>query len=419
MAIAYDTSVNKQGWIDTNTTNPITWSHTCSGDNRILFVSVKSYQAEPSGVTYNSVSLTKLAQIVNGSDYTTIYYLIAPATGSNTVSVAFSSRSQYTAGISSSYTGVLQSTPPTYNTAQTASNVTGSVSITPTASNSWVIALMRWVNGSAISSRSGYTARQEQYTNGLSFGDSNGGVADGSSSYSITVATSTGHDNIVVAIVPQPLPQTLGEYLGAGSGTTKLLLHLNGSSADSSGNGNNGTDTNITYSLANGRFGQGAGFNGSSSFILSANNVGISGSSSRTMAFIAKTTDPTDLEVWLQFGGVGAGTMFGFGTYLNNWYFFGEAADYNTNIAADTNIHFWVITYNGTAVKVYQDGKLLGSSNVTLNTTDGKLYLGRYIANASRFMTGTLDEVIIETGEWSAEKVKKYYTMAKGRFGII
>ena len=60
---------------------------------------------------------------------------------------------------------------------------------------------------------------------------------------------------------------TLGEYLGAGASTTKLLLHLNGKSTDSSGNGNNGTNSNITYSLANGKFGQGAGFNGSSNSI--------------------------------------------------------------------------------------------------------------------------------------------------------
>ena len=60
---------------------------------------------------------------------------------------------------------------------------------------------------------------------------------------------------------------SLGEYNGAGSGTTKLLAHLNGNSNDSSGNANNGSDTNITYSLANGKLGQGAGFNGSSSLI--------------------------------------------------------------------------------------------------------------------------------------------------------
>lgn len=62
---------------------------------------------------------------------------------------------------------------------------------------------------------------------------------------------------------------TLGEYLP--NSNTKLLLHLNGSSADSSGNNNNGTDTSITYSQANGKFGQGAGFDSTSDKILIAN----------------------------------------------------------------------------------------------------------------------------------------------------
>ena len=46
---------------------------------------------------------------------------------------------------------------------------------------------------------------------------------------------------------------SFGEYLGAGSSTTKLLLHLNGNSNDSSGNGNNGTVTGAV--LTTDRFG--------------------------------------------------------------------------------------------------------------------------------------------------------------------
>lgn len=44
-----------------------------------------------------------------------------------------------------------------------------------------------------------------------------------------------------------------------------------GNSTDSKGS-NNGTDTDITYSVANGKYGQGAGFNGTSSKILTGNN---------------------------------------------------------------------------------------------------------------------------------------------------
>ncbi len=54
---------------------------------------------------------------------------------------------------------------------------------------------------------------------------------------------------------------TLGEYNGAGSGITKALYHLNGSSADSSGNGNNGTDNEVTYGAGYGKYGKGVSFN--------------------------------------------------------------------------------------------------------------------------------------------------------------
>ena len=55
------------------------------------------------------------------------------------------------------------------------------------------------------------------------------------------------------------------EYLGAGPTITRALYHLNGNATDSSGNARNGTGTAITYSLANGRLDQGAGFNNSTS----------------------------------------------------------------------------------------------------------------------------------------------------------
>ena len=64
-----------------------------------------------------------------------------------------------------------------------------------------------------------------------------------------------------------------GRTVGEGWPQAGLVLgmHLNGNSTDYSGNNNHGTDTAITYSTANGKFGQGAGFNGSSSKIVVPN----------------------------------------------------------------------------------------------------------------------------------------------------
>ena len=47
------------------------------------------------------------------------------------------------------------------------------------------------------------------------------------------------------------------------------------------------------------------------------------------------------------------------------------------------------------------------------------LKLGTNESATGGWYTGSSDEPLIENTAWSAEKVKKYYTMAKGRFGII
>lgn len=107
MAIAFDAvgaSGNGAG------VTSISWSHTCTGADRLLLVGVAS-NAQVSGVTYNSVALTLAAEIntAAGGLWTALWYLKGPATGANTVVVTHGSgRSE---GQSVSYTGVDQTTP--------------------------------------------------------------------------------------------------------------------------------------------------------------------------------------------------------------------------------------------------------------------------------------------------------------------
>lgn len=74
------------------------------------------------------------------------------------------------------------------------------------------------------------------------------------------------------------------------------LYHLNGNSGDSSGNGYNGTDTNITYSSANGKFGQGVG--------TSTGNAGIS---LQTALVGTLGTGDFTFNGWFYLGNPGAG----------------------------------------------------------------------------------------------------------------
>ena len=220
---------------------------------------------------------------------------------------------------------------------------------------------------------------------------------------------------------------TLGEYNGAGSGTTKLLLHLNGSSADSSGNNNNGTDTAITYSQANGKFGQGAGFNGSTSKVVFGSTIIPIGA--RTISFFVQSSNTGDQSLVTN-GRLGTSENYDHTRINPTTGYFKYEIQYNggTNVSATgtTNIrdgvrHHCVGTYDGSVIKVYVDGVL---QNTSSSFTDSgartqNLQIGIDPINSYNKLNGSIDEVIIENTAWSAEKIKKYYAFTKGIFGII
>jgi len=221
---------------------------------------------------------------------------------------------------------------------------------------------------------------------------------------------------------------TLGEYLGAGASTTKLLLHLNGNSTDSSGNGNNGTDTNITYSLANGKFGQGAGFNGTSSTIT--HTVPNFGTGNFTISAWINTSQSWTRVIYGKTSNVDTDAG-GYVLYLDssNIYIFrfGTATNPSVKFPLALFSSGWlncIVTRDGNTGYGYVNGSLVSTSAslaaynqnsagvFTLGTSPGSNW-------SPRFYSGKLDEVIVENVAWNAEKIKKYYTYSKGRFGIL
>ena len=88
MAIAYDATSSGSG----NGVGPFTVAHTCSGSDRVLCVSIAVYDTGDvvTGVTYNSVALTPIGSASNGQFTVSQWYLIAPATGANNISVSVS-----------------------------------------------------------------------------------------------------------------------------------------------------------------------------------------------------------------------------------------------------------------------------------------------------------------------------------------
>lgn len=140
MAIAHDTTTD--GGATTGTS--LSWSHTCTGDNLILFVATQGGVSEGekvTGVTYDSVAMTKIASVTEPGDSRVVqlWYLIAPSTGSNSVVVTLGSSGEVNAA-STSYTGARQSSQPDNSTTNTATNNAGiTTSLTPTIDDCWTI----------------------------------------------------------------------------------------------------------------------------------------------------------------------------------------------------------------------------------------------------------------------------------------
>lgn len=139
-AIAFDATAHLE---ESTSTNPHTFSFTCTGSNRELVVATaQGGIGIPSSCTYNGTSATARTASTNaaGVVFARFFTLVAPSTGSNTVSV----NSGGTSGslgigiITSSYTGVDQTTDVgATNTAQVVNPV--SISITSTVANSMLV----------------------------------------------------------------------------------------------------------------------------------------------------------------------------------------------------------------------------------------------------------------------------------------
>ena len=92
MAVAFDAvgpSSSGLQW----TTAPTTWTHVCgaSATALVVYIAIDNVPSGTSGtVTYNSVSMTKVAEWVSNFSGTAgviaVYTLLNPTTGSNTVS---------------------------------------------------------------------------------------------------------------------------------------------------------------------------------------------------------------------------------------------------------------------------------------------------------------------------------------------
>lgn len=185
-----------------------TWSHTCTGSNRLLIVVLTgppdSGAYSGNAVTYNGISMTEIGHtaVDNGTGdwYVSMWYLLNPASGTNTVSFTGSNN---LAGSSASYTGVNQSGQPdgsaTANSAGSAVT-TKTFTSTVTASNCWQILGFRAMTA-GWSAGAGTLLRQNSNNSYNQILDSNGTVGTGSQSL-IATGSSDKVGGVIASFAP-------------------------------------------------------------------------------------------------------------------------------------------------------------------------------------------------------------------------
>lgn len=212
----------------------LTWSHTCTGSNRILVVMGSVTSATPrtvTGITYNAVALTAVASTSAASVYSYMYYLLAPATGANNVVVTISgatdgSNKQF-AATAQSYTGAKQSAQPdSSNTnALTSSTVTNfPVSTTVVLPNGWLVGVASEDAGDIAAGAAGANTIYRGASQFNAVGaDSNGVVATGSRSLNWGRAGTTGNlSGVVMSIAPLIISFSVSDTVATTETTTFL-----------------------------------------------------------------------------------------------------------------------------------------------------------------------------------------------------
>jgi len=223
-------------------------------------------------------------------------------------------------------------------------------------------------------------------------------------------------------------------FQGFGQSTNgaKGYWRLNGNSTDASGNNNNGNDTNITYSQANGKLNQGAGFNGSTSIIKIANNLGIFGGNITISVWFKIASQPS-IGAYQTIVRQAENTNHtaNYIQYQNNAGIYtlcfcrdkNAVADVKLPISGQLSLNTWyyaVYTYDGVSINAYVNSVLSGSlatSGYGTGATPNYITIGAWLNASLQYyypINGSIDEAIISNAVWTPAQVKNEYLRVKG-----
>ncbi len=212
MAIAYDTSASGNA-----AATSLTYSHTCTGTNLILYVGVFiiSGADQVTGVTYGGVAMTRVDYVLVDTNVGTyLYQLVAPSTGANNVVVSMST-SLTVQGSSSSFTGAAQSGQPDAHTTmvETTNVIQSTTSLTTVADNDWLVAFCTNNSGGSFATSATNLTRRTNFNFSAIF-DTNAAQTPAGSK-SVTVNMNSGSAKIgtcLSAIKPYVAPAVNGNF---------------------------------------------------------------------------------------------------------------------------------------------------------------------------------------------------------------
>lgn len=204
----------------------------------------------------------------------------------------------------------------------------------------------------------------------------------------------------------------------------KTYHRFEGNSLDETANNHDGTDTSITYGTGYGKYTQGALFNGTTSKIVTATNIGISGNAAFSMGGWVKLGSTTGFRCAVSWGNAGVAlAAAGLGCNLNSAGDLGIAfAGSNSAFTAGSligttdRVHIAVTKATGainTTTKLYINGVDTalagGASTNTPNITDGVINYGIFGAGGSNFWSGDEDDMFVFNDVLTAAEILTIY----------
>lgn len=153
MTISHDANSSTQG----GSVSSRSWSHTNNGNALVVGIGLghPSGGAGVSTVTYNGISLTKINHRAVSQIRTELWYILNPASGTNTIIATFNSTNIAACG-GTSLSGVLALDA---NNIASANSTAPAVVVTTIADNCWVVDALTVEFASTITVGSGQTQR--------------------------------------------------------------------------------------------------------------------------------------------------------------------------------------------------------------------------------------------------------------------